>query len=532
MSPAAVVDPRQPWRLLIKGMGGLQTGAVGEPGKTQLTINGTTRIWSRETTGVIREWQHLTIDASYGTVWVNPIVVPPNPAHDELTGGSFYMLKEGPYAGYLVSFWSNDITDPNNDDLPWGDIEVGHATTTEFDRGPGAVLATLGPGDVTVSPGPGSSPVPHLVGASKNYNAAGEMHFTLLVDSPYIGIPLPKKTHYAIEFYRGGQWVEVFAGLIWDMDATDTEVVFYGIDYLGLLNYIVDERYDPSGEQKESPEGSKFTGKPIHTIIQSMLNYAIDAEDSILGFMTVDYVQVPFSPNISKVYSTLSPVLQFIVGLIESSRAGSGKSTRISVVKNEAGKYVFRVQANPGSRREDLKLAYVPGGLIQGYRVIPFGKTWASRVNFVGRNVKGLKTYFHNEASAVDQGEWGRIAQGATFVDGTEDENDIKRRAMQAAVDASRMGRQISVGLRLGSFSPEENYEVCDSLPVQIKHGAVDTYSWGSDTFGCEDVSRPEDVQAAYWQILGLTWESFDDSHWMTNLTLFPKGVVPDDGCG
>lgn len=516
-----VVDPLAPWRLLIKGMG----GATGAPGKNMLTFNAGTSIWSRTTGGIVK-WPSVTTHPEGGPYAVNPIVVPFDPEHE--TGGSFWVLKEGPYRGYLVSFWSNS--------LDYGDISV--EENEAFDRGPGEVLCTLGPGDIVPLPstGAGDQP-PHLLGASINYNFGGEMHFTLLVDSPFIDIPKPKRTHYVVEFFdfETATWNEPsggFAGWVWDIDATDTEVVFYGIDYLAAFGTIIDERFNPLDEEAAAEVGSKYVTETIHNIVVSQLNYARNRQNSMVGFIALGNVaNMPIS--ISAIYSTFRNTLDFVVGLLNSHRAGTGKQTRVSVRKL-AGVYTVMVEDDPGVDRADLPLRY--GELVQGYRAIPFGLDWASRVNFVSRNKAGLKINYRTESSAINQAEWGSISGPPIFVD-TEDANDARRRALQAAIDASRLGRQISVGLKLGSFRPGNGYDICDNLPLDINHGGVTTKDWGSDAFGDDAIDEvaggadSSSVKAAYWTILGLTWETYDDGHWMTNFTLYPRGgghVVAD----
>ncbi len=494
------INPLADWRILIKAMG----GASGDKGHHMLTVNSSTKIWSRTNAGIINYTYDLglpALAAAGGPYWVNPIIVPFDPIHQ--TGGSFWELKEGPNVGWLVSDWTNT--------LGYGNITVGVSGT--FNRGPGATLATI------------YRPEAHLAGFSINYNAGGELHFTLLVDDPNINIPIPKQTHAAVEFYDipSATWVEVWAGWIWDMDATDTEVVFYGIDYLGALQYTVDERFDPAKPKRAAPTGSYYcsgTGNPnyIHDIVRAQLKYSIDKSDSIVGFCAIGNIAT-MNESIHGIYSTMTQTLPFVVGLLDSHKAGTGKLTRLSVRKI-AGVYTFVVEGDPGVARNPLALRY--GQLVQGYRAIPFGASWASHVNIIGRTVQGIKAYYRSDTSAVDQAVWGSIGQGAVIID-CEDENDLKRRAHQAAVDASRLGKQVSVGLKLGSFRPLEGYDLTDYVPMDIDHGAVHTKNWGSDPFAQDPSGDPSAVQADYYAIVGLQWESYDDGHWMTSLGLYPK---------
>jgi hypothetical protein len=247
MSP--VVDPLAEWRILIKAMG----GPTGEISPYTVQINQPTNRYSRTTKGLISPspMPRLKI-APGGPYTVTQITVPYDPEYG--TGGSFWRMTSGPYVGWLLSAWTNTLSD---DFGPYGNITISQASN--YDRGPGETLATI------------YKPNAHLAGASLNYNSPGEMHLTMLVDDPLVRIPKPKRTHYAIEFWNGLDWEEIFAGMVWDMDATDTEVIYYGIDYLGLFQCVVDERFSPDGVDTLEPVGSKYSSKSTKYMCQKLL---------------------------------------------------------------------------------------------------------------------------------------------------------------------------------------------------------------------------------------------------------------------
>jgi hypothetical protein len=499
---ASHIDPLADWRILIKAM----AGGDGTVGKNYLTFNATTKLWTRDASGKIAYASDIShgyhADAS-GPFWVNPVMVPYDPSH--ATGTSFWELKEGPNKGYLVSTWTNTLP-------TYGDVTV--AQNANFNRGPGETLATI------------YRPAAHSAGASINYNAPGELHFTLLVDDPNIRVPIPKQTHYAVEFWNKdtSAWDEVFAGLMWDLDATETECVFYGIDYLALFRLVVDERFTASKPYEPAPVGSFYAYKSIKYIIEHELDYAIAKENSPVGFIVRGDVSsaMDVTRTIKGFYSTFRQTLEMVVGLINSHRDGSGIQTRISVKKID-GVYTVMVEEDPGMELDNLTLEYRPGGLIQGYRIIPFGPAWASRVDLIGRQKDGLKVDYRAESSAVPQTLWGAINQAPVLVE-TEDHFDLLRRARQAAADAGALGRQISVGLKLGSLRPLEAFDICDMVPVIIKHGAIDTSDWSAGAF---DDTTMTHLSSGYWAINGVTWESFDDGHWLTGLGLYPRNQLP-----
>lgn len=378
---------------------------------------------------------------------------------------------------------------------PWRivirDMKESDRVTRKANRGPGNVVAILEDAK--------------NVGASLMYNSPGEAHWTLAVDHPQISVIEPKQTHYAIEFRQGDGWREVFAGLVWNVDATDRDVVFYGIDYLALLDRVVDTRYDPANSEKSYPVGSKYSNKSIKTIIVDQLTQAKNKTNSPVGFITVDSAAIDALNETVTVYSTYQPVLNFVTGLLESHRAGKALNTRISVQKTTTG-YKWVIQDNPGVLRSNMRMRY--GELVQGYRVQPFGDDWATRVDAIGRDKDGLRVrYSSQKAPGMDEAVWGRY-DFPTFIDGISDGNDLARRGRQLVTGLSMLGRRMGLGLRSGVLQPRDGYDLMDRFPVDIEHGSISTAAYGHD---------------GEWVCVGITWQALQRGDLNTVLTLLPK---------
>lgn len=348
--------------------------------------------------------------------------------------------------------------------------------TRKAGRGPGNIVAVLED--------------PKMPGASKLFNSPGELHFTLGAEHPMLSVIEPKQTHYAIEFRQGDGWREKYQGLMWDFDATDTDIVFYGIDYLALLDLVVDERYDPSNPDKAAEKGgSKYVtaGKnSISYIVTDQLTRAKGLANSPVGF--IDVGPIATMDETLTVFSTYAPTLTFVTGLLDSHRAGSGKQTRLFVRQKNGGGYEWVVQDDPGVERDDLRLKF--GEIVQGYRVVAFGEDWASRISGIGRAKDGIKVMYKTaSAPGIDEEVWGRFSQ-VRMIDGVSDENDLTRRVRQAALHAGKLGKNVAVGLRSGVIGPEDGYTLCDQFPVSIEHGSVSTAAFGS----------------GYWSVVGVTW--------------------------
>jgi hypothetical protein len=408
------------------------------------------------------------------------------------------------YSSIVVS--ANFIPDPADTPTaiqlrpkaPWRivikDMYQADGVTKTVGRGPGNVVAVLEDAK--------------NVGASILFNSPGELHFTLGKKHPQLSVIEPKQTHYSVQFRSGDGWREVFAGLMWDFDATDTDIVFYGIDYLALLDYTLDERYDASNPDKASEKGgSKYVsaGKnSIHYIVSDQLTRAKNLPNSPVGFITVGAIAT--MNETLTVFSTYSPTLNFITGLLDSHRAGTGKKTRLSVRPKTAGGYEFVVQDDPGQVRDNLRLRY--GELVQGYRVIPFGTEWASRISAIGRAKDGVQVLYKTAtAPGIDEVTWGRFTQ-VRLIDGVSDANDLMRRTKQAAMNAGKLGKSVALGIRTGFLQPRDGYDVCDMFPIDIEDGSVSTEAFGS----------------GYWTAVGITWQAeAQTGKQTTTLTFSPR---------
>lgn len=390
-----------------------------------------------------------------------------------------------------------------NPQAPWRilirNLFQSDGVTKTVGRAPGQLVAVL---EEAKSPG-----------ASIVFNSPGELHFTLLKDDQQLSVIEPKQVHYAVEFYSGDGWQEKFAGVVWDADATETDVVFKGIDYLALFDTIIDERYDPLKPNKSyKSNGSYYENVTIRNIILDQLKWAKKQTDSWVGFISIGAIAT-MNEKVS-VYSTMQPTLSFMAGLIDSHRQGTGRRTRMQVVKTTSGTYQFRIVDDPGTIRTDLALYY--GELVQGYRVIIFGDGWANVQHVIGRNRDGVKVVYKTIKGKAFQPAtslYGRIAT-VSVMDGVQDALDLNRRGLQAAIQSAKLGKQIALGLRTEFLAPLQGWDVTDVFPVKVLDGAVNTDAYGS----------------GYWAAYACAWEATDIGQQSVIITLLPRedATAPD----
>lgn len=349
------------------------------------------------------------------------------------------------------------------------------------------------------------------IGAGEWLNTPGEIHFTLPGNHPQLSALEPFLVHFALEIERDVVgWVEVLAGLITDFDATADEVIFYGIDYLGLLGMLYEEAFSATVvDAAYNKGGSKYSNKAISFIIENQLKRAKALDFSPVGFISVpDITDWPEKITINAVFKQR---LEFILGLMQSHAAGTGKRTRLRTVKTGALTYRWDAQDAPGTNRDDLRFEY--GGLAQAFQVVPFDD-FGTKVMGIGLAVAGLKPMYAvaHPPNYSDTNEpfpewyYGSFPKTAAWQD-LIDKNDLKRRAALMARRAGKVGKKVGIGIRVDSLDVKVGWDICDAVPVDIIRGAVDSTKYGS----------------GYYVIVGWEFKVFRDGHTDLILSLQPK---------
>jgi hypothetical protein len=119
--------------------------------------------------------------------------------------------------------------------------------------------------------------------------------------------------------------------------------------------------------------------------------------------------QVDALNDIIDIFATFKQRLTFIGGMIESHRAGTGKRTRIMTRRDIDGTYYWDVLDNPGLDRANLVFQY--GGLVQGFRVVPFGN-FGTTVYAIGRVLnETLPHYIKQAAPGISEATYGKLPQ-------------------------------------------------------------------------------------------------------------------------
>jgi len=362
-------------------------------------------------------------------------------------------------------------------------------------RGPGAITAVIND--------------PTNLGVSTYYSSPGELYFTLRINHPQAGAVEPWRTHYCVEEYVSGAWKPKFYGLMVDFDANENDIVFYGMDYLGLLDRVIDTRYVEGKPDTPPPTGSKFVDTAVSSVISNLLAYARDKANSPVGFI---YLGARDSfPEKVTIYSTFTAIGAFLQGLVETHRQGTGRRSRLWVESLDHDSHRWRLADKPGVDRKGIRLTY--GGLVQGFNIIGFGQ-FGTKAHGIGRAQLGTKLFYRSATSpGLSQTTWGSI-EVVDFHDNVTDANDLTRRVKQHATSAGRVGKRIAMGIKVDGIRPFDGYNIADCIVVAIKRGVIDTMRYGS----------------GLWMVVGTEWRVFPDGHDEVTLVVLPKedGVAPN----
>jgi hypothetical protein len=369
-------------------------------------------------------------------------------------------------------------------------------------RGPGKVIAIIEDA--------------RNIGVSRYATSPGELYFTLQSQHPQISLIEPFATHYEYQQYRRGRWVSLEYGLMVDFDAEEDEVIFYGMDYLGLLSASVEGAYQIAKSPNKSIstkhtvlKGSRYKKKTIRYIIKNQLKRARYQETH----STVKFINIGQMDKMSTkvtIFASHVERLGFIRGLIESHKGaqanGQERRTRLRVryrpAKND---FAFELVDNRGTDKDALRLEF--GGLVQGYRVVAYDQ-YRNKVYGIGVKPNASKPFFISKVAQgvtlADWGVWGKAELHGDIVD----RKDLVRRVRASANHMSRPGKSVAIGIRVRSIDYCDGYDVLDSVPVDIVDGAIDTNNFGG----------------GYWTIWGINYRVYDDEHDELTWILRPKG--------
>lgn len=318
------------------------------------------------------------------------------------------------------------------------------------------------------------------IGASEQANGAGEFFMTLPINHPQASAILPLKTHYTIQRINdaGSGYTTIFRGLVDDYDADKNEVVFYGRDWLSLLDTSI------------SSSNTSYTNTYIGTIINNQLTAAINATNSRVGFITVGSIDT--TSTTTTVITSYQSRLEFLAQVVAIGMADRTVRSILQVYPRTSDTPAFRFQENQGSNLPDLVLEY--GGLANDYFYSPGFSTLGTAAKAVGQKREGATLLYSTQTSSLaTAAEYGLIEQPMLFID-VVNQTALDNRAKRAARAMARVGKTVGLGMRVRKLGPWDGYDLGDSVRVVINRGPVSVNGyytiWGVEWIGKKNGSE------------------------------------------
>lgn len=319
------------------------------------------------------------------------------------------------------------------------------------------------------------------IGASEYANEAGECFFTLPITHPFIDACIPLQRHVRVLRWDGvDTYIPIWNGLLEDFEAGPDEVVFYGVDYLGLLQGTITQ------------SNTSYTNEFIGNIVTAQISAAVNESNSRVGFIGLGSIDT--TTTTSTLITSFEPRLQFLANALQILAADTTVRPIISVTPRtaaHAGAFSFTFDENQGADREDVQLAYgrTKGGVISRLRYNPGYADLATRINGIGVKREGA-TLLYSTQTYASETTYGHIARAKLYQD-IVNQTALDKRTKRDARIASRIGKQVSLSLRVHGVVPWGGYDLGDSVRVLIDRGFINVNGlytvWGQEWIGTKD---------------------------------------------
>jgi hypothetical protein len=322
------------------------------------------------------------------------------------------------------------------------------------------------------------------VGVSSYLNEGGEMFFTLPYNHPQLSACVPLERHYRVDRFdeEDGRYVTLGQGLLEDYEATDNETVFYGLDYMMVLQRTITT---PSTTTLVT-----YNDKTFANIYQTEMTQAIGETNSRLNFIdynsgttwshTASYPLVINSATTTyDIFTGGEPRGSFLTNL--ANIAMEGTTTKVAfgnTLESDTELYNgFFCDMNwSPAQNNNIVLEY--GGNVKAFSYSPNFRSLLTRARVVATSIA-------NNVSPTKI--WSSVATGSAapvstygIIEAVFLEEDL---ATQAVVDSKARYRlyqsspekirNISIAIKDGSIIPYKRYKLGDDIRVRIERGNV-----------------------------------------------------------
>lgn len=314
------------------------------------------------------------------------------------------------------------------------------------------------------------------VGVSAYANEPGEMFFTIPWNHPQIAACAPLERHYEVARLNDAGTYEVMGtGLLEDYDSSENEVIFYGVDYLGLYTKNI------------TANNLSYTSTLIGTIIAEQFTQVKNITDSPYGF--IERGTISATTRTVTVITTFEQRLYFWQGLLAILAAG-GTTRPIMSVSRSTDPVTFNFRENQGSDVTDLRLEY--GAAINRFNYTPGFSNLATKMRAIGVKREGATVLYSTQTYGSPS------TYGALFIAGLYqdliNQAELDSKALSDLKDSYERSGNLFVSLAQGYVVPWDGWDLGDSVPVVVSRGIVNINElhtiWGMEWIGRRDGSE------------------------------------------
>ena len=316
------------------------------------------------------------------------------------------------------------------------------------------------------------------IGVSQYANEAGEMFFTLPMKHPQIAECVPLTRHWEVSRRNSAGTYDILGkGLLDDYDASGDEVIFYGLDYLGVFTKSI------------TANNQSYASTLIGNIIQTQFTDYKGASNSPIGFLGTGTINT--TSRTVTVVTSFEERLSFWRGLLEILQ-GAG-TTRPLLQIDMQNPPDFNFNLNYGTDRTDIRLEYGKGVL--DFRYVPGFANLATTNRAMGVKREGASVLYSTQTYGVSA-TYGDLQMSALYTD-LINQAELDSRALAELRDRYDRGGSLYVSLsqdQIARTLPWTDWFIGDSLPVVINRGIVDIDAlytgWGYEWLGKSDGSE------------------------------------------
>lgn len=310
------------------------------------------------------------------------------------------------------------------------------------------------------------------IGVSSYLNEGGEMFFTLPYNHPQIAECVPLERHYSVERFDEVDLIyrTVGNGILQDYVATDDEVVFYGIDYMTVLNQTLTSPTAALGGATVT-----YDNKNLDFIVQAEFSAAQAATNSRLGFIDIE-ATVHGSVTTYDIFTAGEPRTDFIRNVCEIAQEGLTTKVvfgnRIETSSTSYNKF-FVDQNYSTAINNKLTLSY--GANIKRFSYSPNFKSLRTKALLISTNqfLTSSSRVWSSTATSALVSTYGVIERLDIQQDVVSTASATKKAAQNLYESSPEKIKELTVALSDGAVVPYKDYNLGDDIRVIINRGIV-----------------------------------------------------------